>query len=179
MSSEPPVLARRALDHRIERHHRDLVAFLARRVASDAEELAQETWMRVARAAPDCADDAAFRAYAFTVARRLLIDHHRRRAARVTLVPLVGGLEGAEDRRSDPHGHAAAGQILAVVERALAAMKPELAEVFRLRSATALSFEDIASRQGVSLNTALGRQHQATKQIHRALSNAGLIEEER
>lgn len=179
MTPEPPVHALASLDDRIQRNHRQLVAFLARRVGADAEELAQETWLRVARAAPDFPDDDSFRGYAYTVARRLVIDHYRRRSVRRIVVPLEGGLEQvASDRRADPHASASAGQILAEVERVLAAMKPEVAEVFRLRTTTELSFKQIASKQGVSLNTALGRHHHATKQIRKALDAAGLIDGE-
>lgn len=164
--------ARTLLDERIARHRRELLAFLRRRAPADAEEIAQETWMRVARAEPDCPDDASFRAYAYTVARRLLIDHHRHRARSVTLVPLEGGVQATD--RSDPLGVVAAGQALALVQAELAAMKPELAEVFRLRMTTGLSFRQIAQRQGCSVNTALGRHHQATKRIARVLAAHGL-----
>ncbi len=175
MTTEPPVQALAALDDRIQRNHRDLVAFLARRVGGEAEELAQETWLRVARAAPECADDEGFRRYAFTVARRLVIDHYRRRAVRSVVVALDGGLERAADRSADPHGRASAAQILQVVERSLGAMKPEVAEVFRRRTTTGASFKEIAADQGVSINTALGRHHHATRQIRKALAAAGLL----
>ena len=164
------------LDDRIARHRGEVLAFLRRRLPSEAEELAQETWMRVARANPECADDASFRAYAYTVARRLLLDHHRARARGLTLVPLDGG--GAESlgrSHHDPHGHVLAGQALAVVQRELGAMKAELAEVFRLRMTTGQSFKEIAAHQGCSLNTALGRHHQATKRVAKALELAGLL----
>ena len=175
MTTEPPVQALAALDDRIQRNHRRLVAFLARRVGSEAEELAQETWLRIARALPDFADDEAFRRYAFTVARRLAIDHYRRRAVRSVVVALDGGLDQAADRSADPHGRANAAQILAVVEGALAAMKPEVAHVFRRRTTSADSFKEIARDQGVSINTALGRHHHATRQIRRALAARGLL----
>lgn len=58
------------------------------------------------------------------------------------LVPLDGGAEPAGG--ADPAEGLQAGRVLAVVERALAAMKPELAEVFRWRTATARSFQEIA-----------------------------------
>lgn len=163
------------LDERIGRHHGELVAFLARRVQGEAEELAQETWIRVAGAAPDCADERTFRAYVFTIARHLLIDHHRRRSARVSLVPLEGGLDPAGG--DTPEQTLAAGQTLAVVERALAAMATDTAEVFRLRLTGDLSFKEIAGRQGVPLNTALGRMHNATKKVRAALVAAGLLTE--
>ena len=176
MTPEPPVHAV-SLDDRIQRNHRQLVAWLERRVGADAEEIAQETWLRVARAVPDCPDDDAFRGYAYTVARRLVIDLYRRRSVRRIVVPLDGGLERtASDRSEDPHESASASQILAEVERTLAAMKPAVSEVFRLRTTTDLSFKDIAARQGCSLNTALGRHHHATKQIRKALDAAGLVD---
>ncbi len=164
--------ARTLLSERIARHRQELLAFLRRRAAADAEELAQETWMRIARIDPSCPDDGSFRSYAYTVARRLLIDHHRARARSLSLVSLEGG---AEPRScSDPHAVVAAGQALALVQAELEAMKPELAEVFRLRMTTELTFKDIAARQGCSLNTALGRHHQATKRIARVLRAHGL-----
>ncbi len=161
-----------SIDSRIAGLRRELLAFLRRRCPGDAEEIAQETWMRVATAAPDCPDEASFRGFVYTVARRLLIDHFRRNARAAPLVPLEGGVEPSG--AADPHGHVLAGQALAVVQAELEAMKPELAEVFRLRMTTDLSFADIAAHQGCSLNTALGRHHQATKRIARALRDRGL-----
>lgn len=164
----PSPLARRIAGLRAE-----LLGFLRRRT-HEPEEIAQDTWMRVAAADPDCPDDRSFRAFVYVVARRLLIDASRRRARSGTLVPLGGGeveLPGAD--RSDHR--LAADQSLAVIERALAAMKPDVAEVFRLRMTTDLTFDQIACRQGVPLNTALGRHHQATKRIASALRDEGLL----
>ncbi|MCB9682693.1 MAG: RNA polymerase sigma factor [Alphaproteobacteria bacterium] len=168
MDPEPPMQALQTMTDRIRHHDAQLRGFLERRAPGHGEELAQEVWLRVARAAPDCPTDAAFRAYAFAVARRLLIDHHRRRSARVQLVPLEGGMDPRGHDR--PDGALAAAEVLAVVEATLEAMKPELAEVFRLRTTTELSFKDIAARQGVSINTALGRMHQAVGKLHAALA---------
>jgi RNA polymerase sigma factor (sigma-70 family) len=165
------------LEARYDRHQRELVAFLARRLgnAADADELAQEVWVRVARAAPDCPDDAAFRGYLFTVARRLLIDHHRRPQSRVRLVEVDS--DAVADRRT-PEDPLRAKQTLAVVEATLGELKPELAEVFRLRVADDVPFADIAERQGCGVNTALGRMHRATRYVAAALAHAGLLAEE-
>lgn len=165
------------LETRVDRHREELVGFLARRLGNpaDAEELAQEVWVRVARAAPDCPDEASFRGYLFTVARRLLIDHHRRPHNRAALVGLDAPLP---DHSRSPEGELEAGQVLEVVEAALGGLKPELAEVFRWRTTEDVSFQEIAARQGCGLNTALGRMHRATKTIAAALARAGLWKEE-
>jgi RNA polymerase sigma-70 factor (ECF subfamily) len=155
---------------RIARFEAEILAFLRRRVGDDAEEVAQETWLRVAAARPNCPDDAAFRAFAFTVARRLLIDRHRRAAAR----PVHVALEEAPDA-ADPAEEVSASQAMAAVESELARMKPEIAEVFRMRTSSDLSFKEIADRQGVPVNTALGRMHQATKRLAAALTAMGLL----
>ena len=167
------------LHERISELRDELFAFLRRRT-SEPDDLAQETWIRVAEADPHCPDEHRFRAYAYTVARRLLIDHHRKRARGAVLVSIQGGIDGGLDFPGGelPDGGLRAGEALVVVERALAAMKPEVAEVFRLRMTSDLSFKQIAIQQAVSLNTALGRHHHATKQIAQALREHGLIDDE-
>jgi RNA polymerase sigma-70 factor (ECF subfamily) len=174
MAEDGPVHALR-LEEGFERHHAELVAFLARRAPREAEELAQEVWVRMARAAPICPDDASFRGYLFTVARRLLVDHYRKPSTRVHLVALEGGERPSAE---DPEGAVRAGDVLAVVEAELGAMKAELAEVFRWRTTEDVPFTEIARRQGTGINTALGRMHRATLRIAAALVERGLIVEE-
>ena len=77
---------------------------------------------------------------------------------------------------ASPESSARAAQILAVVERTLNGMKPEIAQVFRMRMSTQQSFQEIANVQGTGLNTALGRMHRATKLLAEALAEAGLSE---
>ena len=67
-----------------------------------------------------------------TVARRLVIDHHRRRKARIELVPAEQEQLERSPGSSDPESQSRAGQILGVVQDTLRAMKPEIAEVFQL-----------------------------------------------
>lgn len=160
---------------RISRFHQELVGFMRRRTPGDPEEAAQEVWLRMTRATPDCPDDAAFRAYMYTVARRLIVDLHRRRRARIELVPID---DSAAERHASggdsPDSQLLASEVLQVVEAELAQMKPELAEVFRWRTVDDVPFKQIAERQDCSINTALGRMHRATKKIAAALQAAGL-----
>lgn len=158
------------LEERIARHHAALLGFLRRRVGDDADELAQETWLRVTGTHAYLPDEASFRSFAFTVARRLLIDRHRRAAVRPALVALD---EVAVN--DDPADAIDARRTLDAVDDELAAMKKELADVFRLRTTSDMPFAEIARQQGVGLNTALGRMHQATKRIAAALAARGLL----
>ena len=163
-------------ERRVARFHPELVGFLARRLPGDCEEAAQEVWLKMHRVRPDCPDDAAFRAYMYTVARRLVVDLHRRRRARIQLVPMEAD---AVERRatggeSSPDGRLDAQEVLAVVEKELRSMKPEMAQVFHWRTRDDVPFKEIARRQGVSINTALGRMHRAVKKLAAALEAAGL-----
>jgi len=154
----------------------EIFSFLRRKNKERAEELAQEVWLRVTRARPEGMPFKEFRAYAYTVARRVLVDEYRRRNARVTL-RLVEEEPQGRASSGNPQELAQAAQMLDVVEAALASLQPEVVEVFRLRTTTELAFREIAERQGVPLNTALGRMHRAVKAIRMSLKQAGIWED--
>ncbi len=174
MAEDDPLQA--ALSQRIDRNRDALVAFLRRRAPDQAEELAQDVWLRVFRAQATFATDEEFRAYVYTVARRLLIDHYRKEARSPRLVALEGGVSSVDQPEfADPEHIAHAGDVLAVVNAELASMKPEVAQVFHWRTAEDWSFAEIARRQGTGVNTALGRMHNATRRLAAALTSAGLL----
>ena len=63
--------------------HPALIRYLRGRAGHEAEDLASETWLAVARALPSFnGDEAAFRSWVFTIAHRRVIDHHRAVARR-------------------------------------------------------------------------------------------------
>ncbi|MFT5482082.1 MAG: RNA polymerase sigma-70 factor (ECF subfamily) [Halieaceae bacterium] len=69
-----------AFNELYSRHKDRLYGFLYRSVysASTAEDLAQETWSTIIRQAVNYRPTASFSTYLFTIARRKLIDYHRR-----------------------------------------------------------------------------------------------------
>ncbi len=158
------------LEDRIDRHRDALTAFLRRRVGSDAEELSQEVWLRVVRSQARFADEAAFRAFVFTIARRLLIDHYRKHQRKPEM------LEEAEGQDlENPENQLVAHQLADRVDAELRKMKPEISQVFRWRASEQVSFQEIADRQGVGLNTALGRMHRAVQKLSEALVDLGVL----
>ena len=164
------------LDDFVSRHHAEMVAFLCRRTSETrAEELAQEIWVRMTTSEASFPSDQHQRAYAYAIARRLLIDDHRRRRARPVLTTWTP--QTVEPSVSDPPDSVArAKQVSDVVEQTLARLKPEVAEVWRMRVESHHAFKDIAAHQGCSLNTALGRMAGATRQLRRALEHTGHIQ---
>lgn len=156
----------------VERHRGPLMGFLGRRVGQDAEELHQEVWTRVARATGIAfPDDARFRAYLYTTARHLVVDHHRRRSARPELVFPELPAQGAVVPTVE--SSIAWQRLWADVHAALDKLSPPTAEVVRLRLVEDLSFAQIAQRQGAPLNTVLGRMHRGLKDLRAALADAG------
>lgn len=171
-SAQPATEAK--LRARIEAVHPELVGFLAKRVGDDAEELAQDVWVKLSTAQPAIDDLPGFRAYVFVVARRLLIDRYRTvraRSARLQLVPLDESPDVGNPPIAD--STVAAGQAAALVERTLEGIKPELVEVFWMRTRDDLPFKEIAARQSCSINTALGRMHQVVKKLKAAMATEG------
>ena len=91
MSDSALILAHRSGDDSaftvlMDRHRDPVMGFLVNRVGDDAEDLFQETWTRVNLGLDQYQDAGSFRAWLFQIARRLVIDHYRRKSTRVQLV---------------------------------------------------------------------------------------------
>ena len=162
----------------MERHRDPVMGFLVNRVGEDAEDLFQETWSRVGSKLHSYNDVGSFRAWVFQIARRLVIDHHRRKSARITLVLPADTTTPSSVEHQQPFSHVAASNISDALNHALSSMAEPTAEVVRLRLIEGQSFKSIAAHQGVPINTALGRMHRGLKRIRATLEQRGLIEPE-
>lgn len=117
-------------------HYRELLRYLALRTgnADEARDLAHDAWLRAADLAqqgrePMLATDGEARAYLFTMARNLVIDHRRREGV------AQRHAEGQSVAQSVLHAPDAAdaamyGQAIAAVEVALAGLPERAREVF-------------------------------------------------
>jgi RNA polymerase sigma factor (sigma-70 family) len=160
----------RALEQLMARHRGSLMGFFVRRVGDDAEELHQELWTKVERNLDRYRDDGRFRAFLFAAARRLTIDHHRRRSVRPKLV----SCETLPAGRCDPDDLAGYRELVQAVESALSQMNPNTAAVVRLRLTEQLTFAEIAEMRGQPLNTVLSYMHRGLKQLRRELDERGV-----
>lgn len=140
--------------------YRDLLRFLRRRTGNDetARDLAQDTWLRVAEhhaagvggaCVPTTPDHA--RAWLFTVADHLAIDHLRRQQHwHTALAPrLAAGPWQAPDV-AESHTYA---QALRAVEKALADMPERMRQVFVAHRLEGVPHDELAQRHGVSRKT--------------------------
>jgi RNA polymerase sigma-70 factor (ECF subfamily) len=133
-----------------------------------AEDLVQETFLRLARSARTLADDTQLKPWLFTVARNLYVSHCRRTALDADRVYELA-LQAAhrEEAPASPHDEYEGSQLVARFERALAELPPSYREVILLtaveqmepiEAAKVLELSSEALRQRLSRARALLRE---------------------
>jgi RNA polymerase sigma-70 factor (ECF subfamily) len=153
--------------------HPALVSYLRGRAGDEAEDLASETWIAVARGLPSFSGgEPAFRSWVFTIAHRRLIDHHRATARR----PRTRTLHAVEgDNHDGPielrAGDDPAGEVLdavagdEAVRRIVALLPRDQAEIVLLRVVGGLAVEDVAAITGRRPGTVRVLQHRALRRL--------------
>ncbi len=144
-----------ALDRLIDRWRARLFSFLLRRNAGDrAEDLFQETWLRVVRSHASFDRRQRFATWFFGIANNLCRDEARRRAvrARSTAAFASDSAETPLDLRLD-------------ARRRLAALPDRLREVLVLRYFEDLGEREIADVVGIPAGTVKSRLHAAVRAL--------------
>ena len=133
-----------------------------------ADDLAGETWLAMAEHIGDfTGDEAAVRAWMFSVARRRLADH-RRRAARRRTQPVAPHELPEAPGGSDPADLVVeALSTQQAIDHLVARLSREQAEVIVLRVVAGLSVEDVARILRKRLGTVRVIQHRALRRLGR------------
>jgi RNA polymerase sigma-70 factor (ECF subfamily) len=123
-----------AFDRAYELYRPRLFAFLLRlsRRRTVAEDLLDETWLRLVAHARDLRPDTRLAAWLFTVARNLYWTHRRTRMHEESVTAELLTLWPARERFPSPFELAAAGELEQRLEHALAALTPQHREVLLL-----------------------------------------------
>jgi len=174
----------RAFETLMHRHRTPVYSFLLRLTGerTRAEDLAQETFLRLVRGAAGWEPRAAVRTWLFTIARNLATDAARRQVFRATESLDAPGPDGERPRAGEPAASgpapdeaAEAGRLRLRLEAALAALPAEQREVFLLREHAGLSFGEIAEAVHVNENTAKSRMRYALLALRERLAADGLV----
>jgi RNA polymerase sigma-70 factor, ECF subfamily len=167
----------RAYRELVERYQRPVFALAMRMVrqAQDAEDLTQETFVRMFRALDRYDPTRPFEAWLFTIASRLCIDHIRRR--RVKPISIFQGEPGtdeervieAEDPGLKPDEAAAHAEEERSTRTLIDSLPPHYRIVVVLRHQHDLSYEEIAETLHLPLGTVKARIHRARALLKRHL----------
>ena len=145
-----------------------------------AEDLTQETFLRVARTIQKYDHQGRFEPWLFRIAANLARDHARknsRRGPRLSLQSgedgdlLAPGLEPMDDRQIEPGEGIEQRELSARLTRSMDRLSDTDREVLLLRHFSELSFKEIAELLEVLLGTALARAHRALQQLKEDLTN--------
>ncbi len=149
----------------VRRYYAAILRYCAHRCGSGqrAEDLTQETFLRLFRSLPEYAGRGRLRAFLYTIAERLCIDESRRPRP----YPLeeqqfpaeCEGIRRAEDR--------------AEIDALLDALPREQRTAVLLRYGEQLSFREIGDVMGCSLRTAQSRVRWALKKMRQVKDDAG------
>jgi RNA polymerase sigma-70 factor (ECF subfamily) len=159
----------RACRDLVRRYQRPVFSVLMRvvRRAEDAEDLAQETFVRMFRALDRYDPERPFTAWLFTIATRLAIDHLRRR--RVQTVSLTVTEPGSteereldvEDQGPKPDEVTSNAEEERIAQDLIDSLPAHYRIVVLLRHQQDLSYEEIAEALNLPLGTVKARIHRA------------------
>lgn len=152
----------------IARHQRPLFGFIRRQLGdkAEAEDLFQQTMLRIFNGIGTCKDPNAFRAWAFGIAANLCRYQGRKQLARNPILPT-----GSADRPGwgAPELAAHQGQVRDRVSAAIAELPAHTREVFVLYHYTNLSYAEIADALGAPVGTIKSRMNSALTQLRTLL----------
>ncbi len=149
-----------------------LFTFLVRlsRRRDVAEDLLEETWLRLVTHARRLRPDTRLGPWLFTVARNLHTSHHRSRALEDAATAGLMTLWPVSLDRSSPFEEAAASELERRLERAIAALPVASREVLLLVAVAGLDHADAADVCGLTPEALRQRLHRAREALTSALA---------
>lgn len=168
----------------VRRYERPLCSLIGRMVRDrqQAEDLAQEAFVRAWRKLHTYDPARPFRSWMFKIAHNLTLDSLRR--AQLDTVSLetpddesFDPIARLSDEGVDPEAQAHQRRAIEELERAIGKLRPEHREVLLLRFRDGLSYDEIAEVLAMPLGTVKTHLHRARKQLAARMDAAGYGEE--
>ncbi|HZS36747.1 MAG TPA: RNA polymerase sigma factor [Polyangia bacterium] len=170
----------RAFEVLVTRHRKPIYNFILRfvRDTAQAEDVLQETFLRLIKGADAYERQAKFTTWLYTIARNLCVDASRRGKHRnaASLDAPVNGEEGASalidlvaDGKSGVDREAIGRELAVRIKQAVESLPDEQREIFLLREVSDLQFNEIAKIVGCPENTVKSRMRYALEKLREAL----------
>lgn len=190
-SDEQLMLAYKSGDARafatlVHRHRQPVFNFILRYVGhrQRAEDVLQETWLKVVRSSSEWQPKARFTTWVYTIARNLCVDSARKESFRQadSLDAPVGAEDDGrslgeavpDEAGASPDRAAHNVRLRPMLEQALLGLPAEQREVFLLREYQGIGFKEIAEVTGVNENTVKSRMRYALEGLRRQLEALGV-----
>lgn len=141
----------------IERHQGAVIGTIARMLhdQTEAEDLAQQVFLRVWKHAARWKPEAKFTTYLYTIARNLVYNESRRRSRRREISADHGreefGFDAPEDSRREPDAEALKSEMCREIDDTIAALPEAQRTAVVLYAYESLSYEEIAEVLGSSV----------------------------
>ena len=162
-----------AFDRVYSTYHPRVFSFLLRLSGrrDTAEDLAQETWIKLAKAAPGLREDTTLAPFLFTIARNAFMSH--RRWAMLDLSRIVTfGLEAMSSATTEPspETHHERARAIALLEAALQSLPVASREALLLVGVEGMEQEEVAKVLGLSYDATRQRLSRARAQLAETLA---------
>lgn len=160
----------------LERHQNAVVGTVAKMLGSpsDAEDIAQQVFLRVWQHAKSYRPDAKFTTYLFTITRNLVFNETRRRSRKKEIPLDNGDSSGNHEPGDDPHRQPDASLLEAELRIAVDQAITSLPETQRLavilRRYENLSYEEIAVVLDLSVSAVKSQLFRARSSLREALA---------
>jgi RNA polymerase sigma-70 factor, ECF subfamily len=153
------------------RYQAPLYGFIRRQVGAqgEAEDVFQETVLRILGSIRTCRDPDAFRSWAFGVAANICRHEGRKQLTRPQTP--AGRLEEQPGWAPSPEAQAQSNQVGERIATALAGLQAHQREVFVLYQYSRLSYEEIALAVGAPVGTVKSRMNGALTALRSLLSS--------
>lgn len=135
-----------AFEELVRRHGRGIKSYAYRLLRNDeqAEDVYVETFTRVVRERKNLRKCGTARGYLYTIAHRICIGQIRRRRTEIDAMPHLVALDGRRATQPNSEALAAAGELAADIEQAIACLSQQHRQVLLLRTVHGLSTRDVA-----------------------------------
>jgi RNA polymerase sigma-70 factor (ECF subfamily) len=163
----------------VKQHTAKIIGLAWRLVGNreEAEDLAQEAFLRLHRSLPDFRGDSRISTWLYRTTTRLAIDHLRRERIKRKLfffrqnndAPDLVDL--ASDARNDPGRELLAQEAMKSLRRSLGKLSSRQQVIFTLRHYEGLALKEIAEHLGLETGTVKVHLHRAVTQLRRDLAD--------
>ena len=162
----------KAFELLMTRHQRPVFGFIRRQVndRTEAEDLFQQTLLRIFDRIETCKDPGAFRAWAIGIAANICRYERRKSMSRIKEAP-SSALEDRPGWSPTPEANALSSQVRDRIAQALAELPQPQREVFVLYHYTQLSYDEIAAVVAAPIGTVKSRMNGALTKLRTLLAS--------